>query len=446
MTHAPVRRPRWIPRTGAEFGGALAATALVALAAGFWMRELAEPAAAPPRQDRPPAPEPAPPPESAEDEPEPPVIPPLPPVAEADSPDISVLRADPAFRDHGAAFARGEPFLVARQFPVFTDAAERHKNSERAARAEKTAANVAVVQRHVLDRWNREIGSRLDLEASARPLHTVVLWDEGSLLDAHGRFGPFRVVVVPLALYAASERTAFALFDGYALRSSDEIPCAGGFVQKKALQSAAEVAAAALLHGASTGDAADVFPRRVPPWFMTGFCAWLGGVEVDAEHKDDLAQAQFRDERIRLDVVALAREQDLREPARLWTVAKLLAIRTDGDVPPAAEKLVPGRGGDMQRLFRARAWALVHFLRNYDDGRYRDRLVAFTGKALRGEATAASFARLMGRSDASSWGDVEREYEWYWSELLKRRVGWKTKGRTSHWETVTEAPLGRVPE
>lgn len=95
--------------------------------------------------------------------------------------------------------------------------------------------------------------------------------------------------------------------------------------------------------------------------------------------------------------------------------------------------------------FQQRSWAFCHFLWNYDSGKYRERFLGLLGDALAGTASSAKFARDMNRPDASDWGDVEMEFEWYWTELVNRRVG--RDGATREPLTPsTDAPTGRAED
>jgi hypothetical protein len=99
----------------------------------------------------------------------------------------------------------------------------------------------------------------------------------------------------------------------------------------------------------------------------------------------------------------------------------------------------------MTSFFSARAWAFVHFLWNYDAGKHRAKFVAFVRASLAGPTTSAQFAKSMGCADAAHWGLVEREFDWYWDQLLDRRIG-KDK-KTGEWaKPSTDAPTGRVED
>jgi hypothetical protein len=100
----------------------------------------------------------------------------------------------------------------------------------------------------------------------------------------------------------------------------------------------------------------------------------------------------------------------------------------------------------MAAWFNDRAWAFCHFLWNYDRGLYREVFLQHLGTVLDGTDSTENFAKvLMKRPSASSWGDVEMQFEWYWRQLVQRKVG---KDPTTHADFTpsTDAPEGRPDE
>jgi hypothetical protein len=225
------------------------------------------------------------------------------------------------------------------------------------------------------------------------------------------------------------------------LMSTDEIACAEDRWQKTGDQELLALGARALLRqygavsrgrNASNDDAAGA-----PLWFICGLADWLAAVEVPGEKLESPLGTDLLNERIRLDHVKEARENV--DAAELWKLRELMKPTHIGDGFTLGEKLAPGRGSPMASHFRCRAWAFCHFLWNYDGGKYRERLGDFLGLYLAGEATSARFAtEIMKRPNISDWGDVEMEFEWYWTQLLERKV---SPTRITHtWPRPTTTP------
>jgi hypothetical protein len=99
----------------------------------------------------------------------------------------------------------------------------------------------------------------------------------------------------------------------------------------------------------------------------------------------------------------------------------------------------------MPSHFYCRVWGFVHFLWYYDNGKYRPKLYEYLELVMKGTQSSEKFAKIMGRPNVNDWGPIEKEYEWYWHELLLRKVG-RSKV-TGEWATPsTEAPTGKVED
>jgi hypothetical protein len=289
------------------------------------------------------------------------------------------------------------------------------------------------------------------LPADRLPQSAIVLWDrasfEAAAARADGEIGrSMRATWLPdsgtIVTYAGTE----------SLQGLDELACAGGRVQKGSDQALAAVGTKQLLreYAAARGARpADDDDAPAPRWLSTGLAELVSGVETTRDDLPDLASGQLTRERIVLAHVQAARQS--RELAEKWTIAELLRIEASFErrVPAVlrrGEWLAPGRGPSMSELFTVRAWAFCHFLWNYDGGKYRDRFVTFVGRVLDGAGTAEVFAtEIMGRPSAADWGDVEKEFEWYWTKLLERKVGRDRKTR-QWYEPSTDPPSGTVEQ
>ena len=288
-----------------------------------------------------------------------------------------------------------------------------------------------------------------ELPPDRLPLRVIVLWNRESFDDVLRKAGAPTATRVR-ALWIPSAQTVLTYHGDDAFQELDEWRCADGRVQKECDQVLAAAATAQLLReyaGARRDGVVDDDGSLGPPWLTKGLAEFLGGIEVDRDRLETLEGAAWQHERIVLSHVFTARQQ--RGLAEKWTIGELLRIQTadagsTSCVIDRGESLAPGQGLSMADLFTARAWALCHFLWNYDRGKYRDRFVEFVGRALDGNATSERFAtEVMGRPSAADWGDVAMEFEWYWNQLLARKVG--RNRQTKEWyQPSTEPPQGTV--
>ncbi len=249
-------------------------------------------------------------------------------------------------------------------------------------------------------------------------------------------------------VYLPVERETFTYVGEESFQAKDVVPCAGGFAQKTGDQTLLYGASdrllagyAALLRG-STFDADAPDADTGPMWFRAGFGELMSAVEVEQSKMETLSGVTWRHERLRLDSVLEARRQ--RGLAERWTIEQLLKPNTAAEVIVFGQRIEPGSGG-MTSLFAVRSWALCHYLRHYDGGRYRPQFLEWLRVVMTGTPTANEFARIMGRPHAADWGPLEREFEWYWMHVLARKVG--RSHVTGEWsEPSTEPPAGRVEE
>jgi hypothetical protein len=284
------------------------------------------------------------------------------------------------------------------------------------------------------------------LRAERLPLRAVVHWDRTSFDAAMMRAGT-PVSPDDRAIWHPAMSAVVTYTGDASLQSLDEWTCADDRVQKESDQVLAAAGAVQLLReyarvrGSGGPDERTDEPSG-PRWFTIGLSEMLGGVETSKADLPRLESGSLMHDRIVLGCIATGRQSRL--VAERWTIEELLRpgadekrldpVPKDGELPPP-----PG-------AFRSRAWAFCHFLWNYDGGKYRDRFVAFVGRVLDGTGTSEVFAKeIMGRPSLADWGDVEIEFEWYWSKLLERKIG--RDRTTKEWfEPSTEPPQGTVDD
>jgi hypothetical protein len=294
-------------------------------------------------------------------------------------------------------------------------------NEGRVARAQALAARHARLAGEILRRFRETIAAPVGLpDVSAKPIGVLAVWTD----PAWRRWTN------------ASAETDLVVwrFGADELRRDDELSCVGGRVQKESDAESARLLVRLLLRRATDASATP------PPWLVEGVAELVAGVEIDGADADLLVAPSWTHERVRSKLVLAARFD--RFSAQRWTLAHVVQMKEIGSAVDAAS----GRSLESAaELWLCRAWAFCHFLRHYDGGKYRDKLTTFLGEALKGPKTSDDFARAMGRPDAAHWGDVETEYEWYWDQLLARKVGRSRMTREPH-AAPTDAPPGRVED
>jgi hypothetical protein len=379
------------------------------------------------------------------------------------------VRENPVFRDVVLTRVFAEPYVIFQEVKhvdvrdtkrVFNDktgAAEEapidgtsnpakvHQNEVWAKKAQLFAKRDAALVLELHRRFRELFADDLPtLTEKGRVLTGLVMWDRGSfdrLLKEAGQPVGVR------AFYSPPQQKFFTYLGEESLMEQDEFPCAGGWAQKWSDNVLLHVATeqlrheyAAIARGKPLQDAETKVEIELPAWLNYGVAALLSAVEVESAKSEFLDDVVWRHERVLLDRVVEAQ----RRPgeSEKWTLAELMKPIDHGSEQRLVAETSPI---GMTYLFCTRAWAFCHFLFHYDGGKYRPKLAAFVRESLKRPTTSAQFAESMGRKDAADWGPVEREFEWYWSQLLDRDTG-KDK-KTGEWaKPSTDAPTGRVED
>jgi hypothetical protein len=113
-------------------------------------------------------------------------------------------------------------------------------------------------------------------------------------------------------------------------------------------------------------------------WFREGLGAWFGAAKPEGE-----SWKLFQPNPVILSFWGQVRRRNLDE----WTLTALLSARNDSELK-AAEKSY------MESLFHAQAWALVRFLWEFEDGKYRKKFLEYAKAELRGESGLAVFTKI----------------------------------------------------
>jgi hypothetical protein len=327
------------------------------------------------------------------------------------------------------------------------------KQNEEWARKGKLFAERDAIIFTELDRRFRELFAERyklpTLKEKGRMLTGLVMWNRDSfeklLKEAGQEVSPYI-----RAFYSPPQQKIFHYLSDESLQSLDEWKVEGGFVQKGSDQVTFHEGThqlqheyAAIFRGRPLRDDEIVLEPRKAMWFEEGIAEFMGSPEVDDGKTEFLQDVHWRHNRLLISRVAEGRGN--RELCEKWTIAEFLKPNHNGELHDIGERLAPGHGGNMGSHFYARAWTFCHFLWYYDGGKYRAKFLDYLEEVLKGTQSSDKFAKIMGRPNANDWGNIEKEYEWYWQRVLERRVGQDRV--TKQWFTPkTDAPEGKVED
>jgi DNA-directed RNA polymerase subunit RPC12/RpoP len=250
------------------------------------------------------------------------------------------------------------------------------------------------------------------------------------------------------AFYSPPQQKIFHYIGDESLQARDEIKCEGGYVQKLSDQVTFHEGTHQLQHeysaiyrGTPLVDNDTKVDDRKAMWFEEGIAEFMGATEVEETKTEYLKDVTWRHNRILLERIKEAR--DSRDSTEKWTIKEFLKPNHNGELSTVGQKL--SDDGNMPSHFYCRVWGFVHFLWYYDNGKYRPKFYDYLELVMKGTQSSEKFAKLMGRPNVNDWGPIEKEYEWYWQQLLRRKVG-RSKV-TGQWETPsTDAPTGKVED
>jgi len=100
-----------------------------------------------------------------------------------------------------------------------------------------------------------------------------------------------------------------------------------------------------------------------------------------------------------------------------WAFVELLSIRNGAELMQRSRRKGLTQQGRLASLFYAQAWTWVYFLHNFEDGKYRDKLIEYMGKELKGISGPDEFAKTWGAGDSYDWGPIEKEWRGYVDKL-----------------------------
>lgn len=135
----------------------------------------------------------------------------------------------------------------------------------------------------------------------------------------------------------------------------------------------------------------------------------------------DMGVAEFLAGKLKVRSDLLRRWGETRKTRQTeWRLADLLKIRTSGEMHNKAARKALGNVSEvfrLRRLYRAQAWAWVHFLYYSEGGKYRDKLLAYAEKEFHGVSGPEVFKKVWGAGDDYDWSPIEDEWR-TWVESL----------------------------
>lgn len=167
-------------------------------------------------------------------------------------------------------------------------------------------------------------------------------------------------------------------------------------------------------------------PSSRPTWFSAGFPTWFGTVTMAKDRS-----LEFRGPG-RTNVVPLqAFKTELAQANRkmfVFPLKDLVSLEGASDVLQFGVKTWGISPAAVDRIYRLEAWALVSFLNEGAEGKYRpafDKLISDMMRAPRGvEGYAAErFRRAFGIDSDDAWAHLEQEFNAYYETLFKFDLG-----------------------
>ncbi len=100
-----------------------------------------------------------------------------------------------------------------------------------------------------------------------------------------------------------------------------------------------------------------------------------------------------------------------------WSFEELRNIRSGPELQQRARRKGLNQRGRLVSLFYAESWTWCYFLYNFEDGKYREKLIEYIGKELKGLSGPEEFAKTWGAGENYDWGPVEKEWRGYVEKL-----------------------------
>jgi hypothetical protein len=360
------------------------------------------------------------------------------------------VRKNDLFKDFEIIARHEDPYVVFQQYPKLGEGMERY-DEQRLKKARHLAKRDGIIFRELNRRFRELFGTRFELPKLAdkgRLLRVLIMWDRKHFDEWHAKQNSGMSGLIR-AYYSPAERHIVHYVGTEALTEQDFFMAANGRIQKKSDQVTFHEGTHQLMHEYSAIYRGSPLPEdpgaevEVPPrksmWFDEGLAEFIGAVEIDEGDMQDLG-GDFYHGRVLLERIGLSRHVRRNYPDQKWSLAKMLLPNHNGDMMQMGGEVIPGRPDLAANLFYAQAWAFVHFCFNYDNGKYKQQFLNYMETVLKGTHGPESVAKAFGLPNAEDFGDIEKEYDWYYNLLLRRVPGKKSNGT---WRTPdTDPPQG----
>ncbi len=351
--------------------------------------------------------------------------------------------------------ARNEdPYVIFQQYPKFGADMARY-DAQRVSKAKHLAKRDGVIFNELNNQFRELFGERFGLptlQEKGRLLRVLIMWDRESF-DAWHEKQETQMPGLIRAYYSPAERHIVHYVGKKALTEQDYVKAAHGRIQKQSDQVTFHEGTHQLMHEYASiyrgsplpndPDAKVDVPARKSMWFSEGLAEFMGAVEIDESDTKDLG-GKFYGQRLLLGRINFARRLR-KQQTPTWSLPKLLLPNHNGELMQMGEEVIPGRADLAANLFYAQAWAFVHFSWNYDNGKYRTKFLDYMELVLKNEHGPEALAKVYELPSADDFGDVEKEFQWYWTRLLRTKIG-KLPSNAGWFTPDTDAPEGRMED
>lgn len=344
-----------------------------------------------------------------------------------------------------------EPYVVFQEAKKEEAAGLEHMDKERARTARLLLERDSAVFAECHRQYREMFGARYNLGSlreAGRVLRVLILWDRTTFNKWHEKQGQDMGGGVR-AYYSPTEKFIAHYVGTEGFTGQDEWPVAGGYVQKEADMVTMHEATHQLQHeyralygGRPLRDEETAVLDRKTMWFTEGMSEYVAASEFEKTKQETLEGAVWRTGRIHLMRTHQARgSAGARQLAKKWTIAELAVPNHNGELNQRGAQL----GGDpnwMGNLFYGRSWGFYSFCMHYDGGKYKENLLKYMDAYMKNEHSPQKLAQCFGRPDYKDFGDIEKEFEFYWDKCLTRVGGEIRKGgvATGRWRTPDTSP------
>ncbi len=374
------------------------------------------------------------------------------------------IRKNDLFKDLEVISRYSDPYVIFQEWEVYTadhpivvkrgidvDSA----NKDRSKKAQLFIKRDAKIFSELNHRYRELFAERYgmpELRDKNRLLKVLILWNRTTFDEWHRRQDS-GISGFIRAYYSPTEKHIVHYLGDEALQEKDAIYCADGHIQKGSDQVTFHEGThqlqheyGAILRGTPLTDGDDPVAPRKSMWFDEGMAEFMGAVEIAEDKSYDLEGVEWFHNRLLLERIAQARRHRRNESQSAnggwWTISDLLEPNHNGELLQKSAELLPHNPTFMANIFYAQAWGLIHFMWYYDNGKYRGNLLDYQERVFQQEHGPEAFAKALGVAGPDDFGNVQKEFDWYWNLLLRRKVG--RKRGSSQWETpLTTPPEGR---